>query len=75
MNKTIETFARNKVKEGLIRCTEGQRGKFRRMYGHEKPDCSLREIVDSMPVEKLDWALTQLENTLKKESSQWKNPA
>ncbi len=57
MNKTIETFARNKVKEELIRCTEGQRGKFRQMYGHRNSEYSLKEIVDSMPADKLDCAL------------------
>lgn len=65
MNKAIETFARDKIKEGLIRCNEGQRKIFRRMYGHGKPECSLRGIVDSLPVEKLDWALTQIQNAIK----------
>jgi len=73
MNPTLEKFARDTIKNTLLMCTHEHRKRFCQMYSPS--DLSRRvlidtgeicEIVDAMPVEKLDWAMTQIENTLKK---------
>jgi len=64
MNKTIEAFARQTIKEGLTTCTEGQQFRFKRVYSGGQLSLDLDAIVDAMPVSDLDKALTQVENTL-----------
>ena len=66
MNQTLAAFARQKIKESLALCTEDQRGIFLRMYSPKNLDRSVSDAVDSMPDDKLDWALSQAQNTLKK---------
>ena len=73
MNKELQEFARKKLKEGLVKCTEGELRLFKQMYSY--PDisklkssllASIDDVVDFMPEDKLDWAMTQVKNTLKK---------
>ena len=66
MNKTIEQFARQQIKQKLARCTFEQQKLFKRMYSPQNIDALLVDVCDNMPTEKLDWALTQIEHTLKK---------
>jgi len=67
MNKTLEKFARNSLKEMLSHMTDSQQLLFKRMYANGKLDKEINKIVDDMPAEKLDWAMTQCENTINKE--------
>lgn len=60
---------RNKLKEDLtwlgvydIQCLRV----FRLMYSHDNLDKPINEVVDSIPENKLDWAMQQVENTLVK---------
>ena len=39
---------------------------FKRMYAHGNLDADINSVVDSMPAEKLDWAMQQVYNTLRK---------
>lgn len=66
MNKTIAAFARQSIKDNLSALTDEQQGIFMRMYSHKNLDRPFKEAVDDMPDDKLDWALSQTENTLKK---------
>jgi len=66
MNEELATFARKYLKENLPKCTEGERHVFKQMYYPQHPDRSIDEAVDKMPDEKLDWAMSQLKNTLEK---------
>ena len=66
MNKQLEDYARQKIKEGLSKLSEGHLAVFRRLYSHENSKLSIDEIVDNMSEKKLDWALTQVQNSLKK---------
>ncbi len=68
MNKTLEAFARNELKAGLSQCTDGQQTKFKRMYSQRNMQKTIQEVVEDMPSEKLDWAMSQVENTLAKEN-------
>ena len=66
MNKQLEEFARKTLKDGLSKCTAAQQNIFARMYSHEDTSKDVNCIVDDMETEKLDWAMQQIERTLKK---------
>jgi len=53
-----EALLRSQMKEMLAKCTEFQRGIFKRMY----------KSVDEMSRSKFDWAFHQIERTLKDNS-------
>jgi len=66
MNKTLEEFTRKELKKLLLQCTEPQQHIFKRMYSHKNLELPIEEVVDNMESDKLDWALTQVENTITK---------
>ena len=66
MNNTIDSFTRTTILEKLETLPDGWQKRFRQMYGYKTPDASLAEVVAAMPEGKLDWALTQIENSAKK---------
>ena len=61
MNEQLQRFARQTLKDGLSHLPEQWRDTFRLMYG--KKGMSIDDVVDKMPSEKLDWAMTQVENS------------
>jgi hypothetical protein len=69
MNERLQKFARNSLKEDLfalgLHHTESLRT-FRLMYSHEDLTLPINEIVDKMPSAQLDWAMTQVQNSLNK---------
>lgn len=65
MNSSLANYARQKIKEGLSQLSEGHQMKFKRMYSHNNLKLSIEDIVKNMPEEKLNWALTQVQNSLK----------
>ena len=65
-NETIIKYSRNKIKRLLYKCTEAEQLRFKRMYSHKNLEASINHVVEHMDSSKLDWALTQIENTLKK---------
>lgn len=66
MNKSISDFTRQQIKEGLKQLPDNWQMMFKRMYSHNNLDCDIVTVVDNMLDEKLDWALSQVENSLKK---------
>ena len=64
MNKTIETFVRQQLKDGLVMCNEKQQHVFKLMYSNKNLDLGINSVVDKIPEDKLDWALCQVERTL-----------
>jgi len=68
MNKTIETFTRDLLKELIIKCNNNEQLIFKRMYSHKNLDLPVEDIVSNIPCDKLDWALTQVQNTLAKKT-------
>ncbi len=73
MNNTIETFTRQKIKDGLKLLPDNWQLMFKRIYGPQpyyyadkRPEVSINDIVDKMPSEKLDHALSQVENSIAK---------
>ena len=68
MNNHIQDFARQTLKDGLSQLPEDQQLMFKRMYSHENLEASINDVVDSMPEDKLDWAMQQVERSLAKQS-------
>lgn len=66
MNNSVEDFIRDSLKRGLKRLPEKWQLTFKRMYSHKDLEKDIEAVVDDMPTDKLDWALTQVENSLKK---------
>lgn len=73
MSDTLKEFARTKILEGLNDLPETWQEKFKLMYGrqggHRSVEdavaMSLEDIVKEMPEEKLDWAMQQIERSIK----------
>lgn len=71
MNETIEIFARDTLKFSLQKLPEGWQNKFKLMYGCQHSaevalSIPIEAVVDGIPSDKLDWALSQVENSLRK---------
>jgi hypothetical protein len=66
MNHINRDFSRQWLKGNLVACTAPQQHFFKRMYAKGNYDLSIEEVVDNMEDEKLDWAMEQVENTLRK---------
>ena len=64
MNNQIQEFARNILKESLSQLPDGHQVKFKRMYSPENLDAPRSDVVDSMPEDKLDWAMQQVEYSI-----------
>jgi len=65
MNEELQAYARNYIKEALSQCTEREHEIFKLMYSHLNLDKPINQVVDDMPYEQLDWAMKQMDNTLK----------
>ena len=57
---------REQLKELLKSYTDGQKLIFKRMYSNDNLDLDINDIVDNMPDVKLNWAIEQVNNTIKK---------
>ena len=66
MNNMIREFAKDNLRNGLARCTEGQQLIFKKMYSPKDLSLPINELVNKMSDDKLDWAMQQVERTLKK---------
>lgn len=66
MNKTIETSIRDDIKNMLTECTEPQQMVFKRMYSHNDLSLDINKVVDNIPIDRLDWAFSQVERTINK---------
>ena len=66
MNDQIQQFARTTLLDGLLCLPEGYQMTFRRMYSHNDMAAPLASIVQRMPVEKLDWAMQQVQRSINK---------
>ncbi len=74
MNNQLQAFARQTLKDGLDRLPAGWQRKFALMYGRQggkrsvadTEAMSIYDVVDEIPGDKLDWAMEQVENSLRK---------
>ncbi len=65
MNEQTVIFMRQTLLEGLNKCTDKQVLFFKRLYAGDAKTKSIEFIVSNMPAAKLDWAMQQVERTLK----------
>lgn len=68
-SETLQRLLKEKrqiLKDMVITCTDEQQMLFKRMYSHKNLDLPMPDVVDNIPEEKLDWAIIQCENTLRK---------
>ena len=66
MNKIIRKEANSILKSMLEKCTEQQIHIFKRMYSPKDLELNINEVVENMPDDKIDWAMTQVQNTIEK---------
>ena len=64
-SKTMLPLLRTKMKEMYEQLTPHEQFIFRKMYDHKNIH---EHPVDGVSIEKFDWAFTQIENSLNKES-------
>jgi len=67
VNEDLQAFARQRIKKGLARLPEGCTIIFKRMYAGGNLEMPIDDVVDSMPAEKLDCAMQQVQRSLDKE--------
>lgn len=78
MNETLQKFARKTILEGLAKLMPENRMMFALMYGmkngkrtlEDARAMAIEDVVAEIPDGKLDWAMQQVENTLKKKSKE-----
>lgn len=69
MNEQLQNFAREKLREGLAQCTDAQLIIFKRMYSPKNMNADISEVVANMSDDKLDWAMQQVDRTVRKNLS------
>lgn len=77
MNKTIESYAREQIIQGLKALPEANQRVFKLMYGRQggkrsvedAEKMSIEDCVAEVPAERTSLALDQVERTVKKESA------
>jgi hypothetical protein len=68
MNKQLEKFARSELKDGLSKLKEHNHFIFKCMYSHKNLDANINDVVDVLPVEKLDWAMQQVQRSVEEQT-------
>ena len=71
MNETLQRFARQQLIDGLAKLPDGWQRTFKLMYRgkHSVDDVvnlSIAGIVATVPADKLDWAMQQVERSVAK---------
>ena len=74
MNDALQQFARQTIKDGLDKLPNDWIDFFKLMYGRDNGKRSvedtkamnINEVVDKMDADKLDWAMQQVANSIKK---------
>ena len=66
MNKQMQDFARQTLKDGLTELPAPWQLMFKRMYSHNNLDANIDDVVDNIPEDELDRAMQQVERTLAK---------
>jgi len=75
MNNILQEYSRNYLLENLAKLPDSWQRLFKLMYGTDNGKRSVEEVeimdmsdvIAEIPSEKLDWAMTQVDNSLKKQ--------
>lgn len=73
MNKTFKKLCTEALKTALKQLPENQFSVFKKMYSPRNPNMTVDECVDQMPDDRLDWAMTQVENSIAKNAKEAEN--
>lgn len=63
LNKRLKAYAKKCILEDMELLSDGELKKFYAIYAKSK-DQTLEEVIDGMSDEKINWAMTQLDNTV-----------
>ena len=74
MNEQLQQFARDALKTGLAQLPNDWQRTFKLIYGRDDGRRSVEgavamsvdEVVEAVPADKLDWAMSQVQNSLNK---------
>lgn len=66
INKQLDQFARQTLKEGLAQVPESWQLLFKKMYANGNLELDIDTVVDRMPEDKLDWAMQQVDRSIAK---------
>lgn len=69
MNEKMMAFARNELEEGLAQLPDSWSTMFKRMYSPDNLGANMTDVIDSVPADKLDWAMQQVQRSLDKLSA------
>lgn len=64
-NQTLIKAGKRILKRLLSKCTDGEVLMFKRMYCHKNLDYTIDQCLAQIDPDKIDWAITQCETTLK----------
>lgn len=78
MNQQLQDFARKTLIEGLLQLPDGWQEQFKLMYARnngkrtveDAKALPLAQVIAQIPADKLDWAMTQVQNSLNKQAKQ-----
>lgn len=78
MNDALQQYARQTLKDGLDKLPVEWHRTFKLMYAMDNGRrtveqavvMEINEVVDKMDADKLDWAMTQVENSIRKFNQQ-----
>lgn len=73
MNKTFKKLCTQALKTSLKELPDNQFAVFKKMYSPRNQDLTVDECVDQMPDDRLDWAMTQVENSIAKNAKAAEN--
>jgi hypothetical protein len=71
MNKNVQDFARNYIKDGLKKLSERCTVIFKKMYANGNMALDIEHVVDKMPEDKLDWAMQQVNRSIEVEERKY----
>ena len=66
MNNQLQEFARQSLKDGLVKLPENWQMMFKRMYSPNNLETDLNDVIDNIPDDKLDWAMQQVQKSIEK---------
>ena len=66
MNNTMASYAKEYIKKWIVKLPEGYQRKFRHIYSEDNRELPMETIIDNIPSEHLDHAVTIIENSLNK---------
>lgn len=65
MNEALQVFVKKELRNGLKQCTKEQVQMFKLIYAPKNSDWTIKQVVASMPENRLDSAMEQVARAIK----------